>query len=77
MSKAEIWGQIRSIYRLVEFGLGIDGYPFRHEWPFYTLEALPMLPAISTFCLWYPGRYMPKKKFVDELGDTESKTVQR
>jgi hypothetical protein len=54
------------MYRLIEFALGIEGYPFRHEWPFYVLESLPMLPAIAIFCIWYPGRYLPKKKFVDD-----------
>ena len=49
--------QIRCIYRLVEFALGIFGYPFTHEWMFYVLECLPMLPAILVFCVWHPGAY--------------------
>ncbi|KAH6673652.1 RTA1 like protein-domain-containing protein [Halenospora varia] len=48
---------IRCIYRLVEFALGIWGYPFTHEWMFYVFEALPMLPAIAIFCLWHPAHY--------------------
>lgn len=49
--------QIRCIFRLIEFALGIFGYPFTHEWIFYTLEAIPMLPAIIVFCVWHPGKY--------------------
>lgn len=45
------------MYRLIEFGLGINGYPFTHEWMFYTFESLPMLPAIGVFCVWHPGEY--------------------
>lgn len=38
--------------------MGIDGYPFKHEWMFYTFESLPMLPAIGVFCAWHPGAYL-------------------
>jgi hypothetical protein len=54
--------QIRSVYRLIEFAIGIDGYPFQHEWPFYVFEALPMLGAIAIFCLWFPPKYLPLHK---------------
>jgi hypothetical protein len=54
------------VYRLIEFALGVEGYPFNHEWVFYVFESLPMLPAISIFCLWYPGKYLPPKKVVDD-----------
>jgi hypothetical protein len=49
--------EVRSIYRLIEFALGIWGYPFTHEWIFYVFESLPMLPAISIFCWWHPAKY--------------------
>jgi RTA1 like protein len=47
------------VYRVIEFILGINGYPFSHEWIFYVFESLPMLPAIGVFCIWYPGKYFP------------------
>ena len=46
------------MYRVVEFGLGIYGYPFTHEWIFYVFEALPMLPAIAVFCFVHPAKYL-------------------
>lgn len=58
---------IRSIYRLVEFAMGIDGYPFSNEWIFYVFEAVPMLFAITIFCLWFPPAYLPRHKFGDPL----------
>ncbi|KAF2117571.1 RTA1 like protein-domain-containing protein [Lophiotrema nucula] len=67
---------VRSIYRVIEFALGIDGYPFRHEWIFYVFEALPMLPAISVFCFVHPAKYigshggLGKKRTIEE-GATE------
>ena len=50
--------QVRSIYRVIEFACGIHGYPFTHEWIFYVFESLPMLPAISIFCLYHPAKYL-------------------
>ncbi|KAF2740860.1 RTM1-like protein [Polyplosphaeria fusca] len=67
---------VRSIYRVTEFAMGIDGYPFRHEWIFYVFEALPMLPAISVFCFVHPAKYLGSdgglgKGSVVEEGGTE------
>ncbi|CAO2658737.1 Nn.00g064600.m01.CDS01 [Neocucurbitaria sp. VM-36] len=58
---------IRSVYRLIEFALGIDGYPFTHEWIFYVFEALPMLPAISVFCFIHPAKYLGSKGGLDKV----------
>lgn len=57
---ASVFIEIRSVYRLVEFGLGIDGYPFQHEWPLYVLEAVPMLFAIGALAWWHPIRLLPE-----------------
>jgi len=47
------------ILRLIlNFAHMIDGYPFTHEWVFYVFESLPMLPAISVFCVYHPARYL-------------------
>ncbi|OCK85354.1 RTA1-domain-containing protein [Lepidopterella palustris CBS 459.81] len=51
---------IRCVYRVIEFALGIHGYPFTHEWVFYVFETLPMLPAISIFCFYHPARILEK-----------------
>ncbi|KAH7314281.1 RTA1 like protein-domain-containing protein [Rhexocercosporidium sp. MPI-PUGE-AT-0058] len=48
---------VRSVYRLIEFALGIFGYPFTHEWMFYVFESVPMVPAIVVFCIWHPAAY--------------------
>lgn len=46
--------QIRSLYRVVEFSLGVHGYPFHHEWPLYVLEATPTLLAIGILAFYHP-----------------------
>ncbi|WYZ37870.1 hypothetical protein EsH8_II_001376 [Colletotrichum jinshuiense] len=49
---------LRSLYRVIEFAEGMDGYAFRHEWLFWIFEALPMLVAIGVFCVWHPSKYL-------------------
>ncbi|KAL2223147.1 RTA1 like protein-domain-containing protein [Thermoascus aurantiacus ATCC 26904] len=51
---------VRSIYRVVEFSLGIPSYTFSHEWPLYVLEAVPMLLAITVLGWFHPGRWLSK-----------------
>ncbi|KAL5350220.1 hypothetical protein ACLOAV_005258 [Pseudogymnoascus australis] len=70
---------IRCIYRLIEFALGIDGYPFEHEWMFYVFDSLPMLVAIIMFCIYHPAKYLPNQTS-EKMGDDtqlESRLVSR
>ncbi|KAJ5690436.1 hypothetical protein N7462_004828 [Penicillium macrosclerotiorum] len=46
---------IRSIFRVIEYGLGNDGYLLAHEWPNYIFDAVPMLIAMCCFAVWYPS----------------------
>ncbi|EEP79209.1 predicted protein [Uncinocarpus reesii 1704] len=55
-----IW--LRCVYRLIEFALGIDGYPFSHEWCLYVLEACPMLFALCALGYYHPGKWLPKSE---------------
>ncbi|KAF2159537.1 hypothetical protein M409DRAFT_30012 [Zasmidium cellare ATCC 36951] len=49
---------LRCVYRLIEFAMGVDGYLFEHEWPFYVIEALPMAVAVCGLALVYPPHYL-------------------
>lgn len=46
---------IRSIFRVVEYGLGNDGYLLGHEWPTYVFDTVPMFTAMVNFAVWYPS----------------------
>ncbi|KAG5757254.1 hypothetical protein H9Q72_001910 [Fusarium xylarioides] len=46
---------IRNVFRLVEFGLGDDGYLQRHEWPIYVFDILLMAMVIALSLSWYPA----------------------
>lgn len=45
-----------SVYRVVEFSQGFDGYLASHEVYFYVLEAVPMMPPFILFNFCHPGR---------------------
>lgn len=50
---------LRSIFRVVEYGLGNNGYLLSNEWPNYVLDALPMLVAMVLFAIWHPSELQP------------------
>lgn len=45
----------RSIFRVVEYGLGNDGYPLTHEWTLYIFDSLLMFLVMVSWLIWYPG----------------------
>jgi hypothetical protein len=63
--KSELWAVnfsclfilVRSIYRLIEFIEGRDGYLLNHEWPLYVLDAVPMLAVCIVYNFAPPGRW--------------------
>lgn len=68
--------QIRSIYRVVEFALGVDGYPFQHEWCLYVLEGAPMFIALGVLAFCHPVRWMQPRSGV-EFSSSENGTDAR
>ncbi|OQE26720.1 hypothetical protein PENSTE_c005G04492 [Penicillium steckii] len=50
---------VRSIFRIVEYGLGNDGYLLSNEWPNYIFDAVPMLIAMVCFAVWHPSELYP------------------
>ncbi|KAL2820873.1 RTA1 like protein-domain-containing protein [Aspergillus cavernicola] len=49
----------RSVFRVIEYGLGNDGYQLSNEWPTYVLDAVPMFIAMVLFAVWYPSELQP------------------
>jgi len=45
----------RSIFRLIEFTTGADGYLLSNEWPLYIFDTLPMLAVMCIFWQWFPS----------------------
>lgn len=45
----------RSIFRMVEFIMGHDGYLLSNEWPLYVFDSVPMLIVMVIFFWWFPS----------------------
>ncbi|RHZ63051.1 RTA1 domain-containing protein [Aspergillus thermomutatus] len=50
---------VRSVFRVVEYGMGNDGYLLGYEWCLYIFDALPMFIAMVCFAIWYPADLQP------------------
>ncbi|KAJ5853571.1 hypothetical protein N7534_006114 [Penicillium rubens] len=46
---------IRSIFRVVEYAAGNDGYPLTHEWMLYVFDSALMIICMVIWGMWYPG----------------------
>jgi hypothetical protein len=46
----------RSIFRLVEYVQGNDGWLMRREWPYYVFDATLMVGVMIVLNVWHPGR---------------------
>ncbi|EIM86536.1 uncharacterized protein STEHIDRAFT_139394 [Stereum hirsutum FP-91666 SS1] len=49
---------VRSIFRLLEFIGGYDGFLMTHEGYFFCLDALPLWLAMSIYCFVWPPRFI-------------------
>ncbi|PYI11235.1 putative RTA1 domain protein [Aspergillus sclerotiicarbonarius CBS 121057] len=47
---------VRSIFRIIEYVMGNDGYPLQHEWTMYIFDSVPMAIVMLIFYIWYPNR---------------------
>ncbi|RYN71905.1 hypothetical protein AA0117_g9146 [Alternaria alternata] len=45
---------VRSVFRVVEYAMGNDGYLLRHEWTMYIFDSVPMFAVTVLYYLWYP-----------------------
>ncbi|KAF9873058.1 RTM1 protein [Colletotrichum karsti] len=45
----------RSVFRIIEFIMGNDGYLLSTEWPLYIFDSIPMLAVMWIFWYWFPS----------------------
>lgn len=72
---------IRSIFRVIEYAMGQDGYPLTHEWTLYIFDALLMFGAVVAFAWWFPSGLTLKaakdeEEVEQELGDATASAEQ-
>lgn len=46
---------VRSIFRVVEYAMGQDGYPLTHEWTLYIFDAVLMFAAMVIYGVFFPS----------------------
>jgi hypothetical protein len=46
---------IRSLFRVVEYVQGNDGYSLTHEWTLYVFDSTLMFVVMLIWGIWYPG----------------------
>lgn len=52
---------IRSIFRVVEYGMGQDGYLLSHEWTLYIFDAVLMFAAMVIYGVFFPSELQVKR----------------
>ncbi|KAB5570657.1 RTA1 like protein-domain-containing protein [Coniochaeta sp. 2T2.1] len=50
---------VRSVYRLIDFAEGKDGYTQKHEWFWYVFDCIPIIIVVVLFTIFPPGAYVP------------------
>ncbi|PSN61798.1 RTA1 like protein [Corynespora cassiicola Philippines] len=56
---------IRSLFRVVEYAMGNDGYLLKHEWTMYIFDSVLMFGVMVVYYLWYPT-YIANKQIEPE-----------
>jgi hypothetical protein len=55
---------LRSVFRVIEFAMGADGYLLANEWPLYIFDAVPMFLLMLVFWRWFPAEFRQPKSWV-------------
>lgn len=59
---------VRSIFRIVEYVMGINGYLLSHEWAMYVFDSVLMLTVQVIFFVWFPDKFQIRRCDGDEDG---------
>jgi hypothetical protein len=58
---------IRSVFRVVEYIMGYDGYLLAHEWSLYTFDSALMFLVTVIFYVYYPSELQRKDVDSDDV----------
>ncbi|KAJ0346633.1 hypothetical protein COL154_008500 [Colletotrichum chrysophilum] len=62
---------VRSIFRLIEYLMGGDGYPLQHEWTLYVFDAMLMFLVMVVFGWRFPSAFQIRKNGSQSTSDVE------
>lgn len=63
----------RNLFRVIEYGLGPNGYLLTHEWSLYVFDATLMTLVMAALFWWHPTMIRPKEGY--EMEDLEARPV--
>ncbi|PYH92602.1 RTA1-domain-containing protein [Aspergillus ellipticus CBS 707.79] len=66
---------IRSIYRVVEYAMGMNGYLLSNEWPLYVFDTVLMFLAMVIWAVRYPGQIRPKKAEMELIAPEDEESI--
>lgn len=52
---------VRSVFRVIEYAMGNEGYLLKNEWTLYIFDSLLMFLVMVVYYLWYPAWIVPEK----------------
>lgn len=61
---------VHSVFRIIEYVMGSDGYLLENEWLLYVFDGLLMAAAMVIFHVWYPSKIRPFQP-LDQLESME------
>ncbi|KAK3361792.1 RTA1 like protein-domain-containing protein [Lasiosphaeria ovina] len=67
----------RSVFRVIEFSMGQDGYLLSTEWPLYVFDALPMLTVMAVFWWWFPSAIAKPASWGEVTSLSDLNTISR
>ncbi|KAF6831191.1 rta1 domain-containing protein [Colletotrichum plurivorum] len=62
---------VRSIFRLIEYVLGGDGYPLQNEWTLYVFDATLMFLVMVAYAWRFPSAFQIRKNGNQSTSDVE------
>lgn len=48
---------LRSVFRVIEYVMGVDGYLLSNEWSMYVFDAVLMWAVQVIFFVWFPDKF--------------------
>lgn len=58
---------VRSVFRVIEYIMGHDGYLLKNEWTLYVFDAVLMFAAMVAFAWQFPGHLQRSKSAESEI----------
>ncbi|KAK6506247.1 hypothetical protein TWF506_011165 [Arthrobotrys conoides] len=62
---------VRSVFRVIEYVMGVDAYLLANEWPWYIFDAVLMFVTQVIFVVWYPDQFRLEGVVLKSEGGSE------